>query len=520
MNDLNKDLVFEKLLKYGLFPEKISKIFNSESFGSYVLTNGLELYQNNHFSDIKFRLTRNNNAPRLLSIPHPAPYYKLCNQLKNNWDKISIALGDFEEYRNRSMIIPTPNNLNKRLVSMLTYERRKDVKFLILDKSFKAKYFIHADIANCYPSIYTHSVPWALVGKTVSKRTMLNKDLWYNKLDASIRYVQRNETVGIPIGPDTSTIISEIILSQIDKKLSKYNYFRYIDDYKCYCNNKDEAENFINDLSKELESYNLRLNQKKTEITKLPLPFDEDWINELKKFSSFFLNYDELKNKHINILSQFFDLIIKLVNEYPDDSPIRYAVKLLANKTFKENDVYAYVILNLSRICFIYPYFIDVFDDIFTKNTITQKLKSNVEIEINSLLKEHLNYLRSDVSLWGIYLAIKYDFEIENFEEYSNSLIEDRDCLPVLLCYYYSVNKKIDTKKYIHLISTLIEEQVEDEWWVYIYEIMILNKAKTNLKKVKYRDFYLKMIEQKISFVNGDIFRFKIAKNQTTDFPF
>lgn len=520
MKDLHEDIVFEKLLKFGLFPEKISKIFTSDSFGNYALANEIKIYQSVHFSDIKFRLTRNNNAPRLLSIPHPAPYYNLCKQLKNNWKQISNALGDYEDYKNRSMIIPRPNNLNKRLVSMLSYERRKDEKFLILDKSFKAKYFVHADIANCYPSIYAHSVPWALVGKIISKSTAITNGLWYNDLDKAIRYIQRNETVGIPIGPDTSSIISEIILSQIDKKLSKYRYFRYIDDYKCYCNNKNEADNFINTLSKELEYYNLRLNQKKTEILNLPLPFDEDWVNELKTFSSIFLNDEVLRNKHINVLSQFFDLIIKLVNKYPDDSPIRYAVKVLANKTFNDNDVYAFVILNLSRICFIYPYFIDVFDDIFKKNTITKKLKSNVEVEINSLLKEHLNYQRSDVALWGIYLAIKYDFKIDNFENYSNSLMEDRDCLPALLCYYYSIKKAIDTKKYIQLIDKLIEEQVEDEWWVYIYEIMINNKTKTALKKVKYRDFYLQLIRKKVTFVNEDIFKFEITNEPLIDLPF
>ena len=84
MKGLDKEIVFEKLLKYGLFPEKLNKIFSSEDFGEYVIEKGLIDHQNVFFSDIKFRLTRNNNAPRLLSIPHPAPYYNLCFKIKEN----------------------------------------------------------------------------------------------------------------------------------------------------------------------------------------------------------------------------------------------------------------------------------------------------------------------------------------------------------------------------------------------------------------------------------------------------
>lgn len=506
MKKLNKDLVFEKLLKFGLFPEKTTKIFSSESFGDYAIKNGINEYQNSFFSDVKFRLTRNNNAPRLLSIPHPAPYYNLSKEIKNNWEEISKSFGLYDDYKNTSMIIPKPNNLNKRLVTMLSYDRIKDEKFLILDKSFKAKYFVHADITNCYPSIYSHSIPWALVGKIESKTNAQDQDLWYNKLDKAIRNVQRNETVGIPIGPDTSSIISEIILSQIDKKLSKYKYFRFIDDYKCFCSSKNEADNFINSLSKELEFYNLRLNQKKTAISQLPKSLDDEWINELKFFINVFLNEGELKNKHINMLSQFFDLIIKLVKKYPDESPIRYAVKVLSNKKFIDNDVYAFVVLNLSRICYIYPYFIDLFDDIFTENGITQKLKSSIEDELNSLIYEHLQYSRSDVALWGVYLSFKFDFVIKDFEGYSNKLISERDCLPVVLCYYYSIKNGLDIKKYIKLVNDLISEQIEDEWWIFIYEVMINHKNKPVFKKIRYRDLYLKLINNKISFVNSDLF--------------
>ncbi len=317
---LNENEVYEKLLDYGMFPEKLASIFTSEKFGKWARKHGITLYQKKAFSNVTFHLTRNNNAPRILNIPHPIPYFRLCKQIKENWDKIAQRIGEVDDYTNRSMIIPKPNNLSKRLVSMLSYDRNKDEKFLILEKSFKAKYFVHADIANCYPSIYSHSIPWALVGKQEAKDKMLDKTKWYNKLDVAIRGVQRNETVGLPIGPDTSSIISELVLSRVDLALSRYKYFRFIDDFKCYCNSKEEADNFIKNLSKELEEYHLRLNQKKTEIIELPKTIEEDWVRDLKAYANKFLKEEEFSKSDINFISEFIDLSIKLTKErhYPN----------------------------------------------------------------------------------------------------------------------------------------------------------------------------------------------------------
>jgi hypothetical protein len=36
--------------------------------------------------------------------------------------------------------------------------------------SIGSRYVVKADISNCFPSIYTHSIPWALVGKESAKK--------------------------------------------------------------------------------------------------------------------------------------------------------------------------------------------------------------------------------------------------------------------------------------------------------------------------------------------------------------
>ena len=86
-----------------------------------------------------------------------------------------------------------------------------------------SKYLVNADISTCFSSIYTHSIPWALVGKETSKENKGNRQEWYNDLDFYVRNTKNGETHGLLIGSHTSNLLSEIILTSIDHELSCKN---------------------------------------------------------------------------------------------------------------------------------------------------------------------------------------------------------------------------------------------------------------------------------------------------------
>jgi hypothetical protein len=144
-----------------------------------------------------------------------------------------------------------------------------------LDMSFGAKYLVDADVSSCFPSIYTHAIPWALVGHPHSK-SHRGPTEWFNQVDWCQRHLKRNETHGVPVGPATSNIINEVILGKVDQALTTagYKFVRYIDDYKCYCPSRDKADEFLRDLERELGAYLLLLNTKKVTVEELPLPTD------------------------------------------------------------------------------------------------------------------------------------------------------------------------------------------------------------------------------------------------------
>lgn len=189
-----------------------------------------------------------------------------------------------------------------------------------------AHFLVKADIATCFPSIYTHSIPWALHDISEAKKNR-SLELAGNLLDKCTQCTRDKQTNGLLIGPHSSNIISEIILTKIDLQLQRkyHKVTRHIDDYCFYAKSFDEAEQFIKDLGLELRAYEMSLNEKKTKILSLPRPSEDDWILVLKRHS---LPIDgELKFKDIRL---FIDRALSCAHAIDKSTPLNYAIKMLS----------------------------------------------------------------------------------------------------------------------------------------------------------------------------------------------
>ena len=71
-------------------------------------------------------------------------------------------------------------------------------------------------------------------------------DSWANKIDKLLQKVSDGETHGLLIGPHSSNVVSELILTVIDANLYNkgYRFIRNIDDYSCYVASQQEGEDF------------------------------------------------------------------------------------------------------------------------------------------------------------------------------------------------------------------------------------------------------------------------------------
>jgi hypothetical protein len=85
----------------------------------------------------------------------------------------------------------------------------------------ECSFILKADISRFFYTAYTHSIPWAVLGKEKAKdwlihnRKRLNAH-WSSNFDTALQSCQSRETFGIPVGPDTSRIIAEILLAGVE----------------------------------------------------------------------------------------------------------------------------------------------------------------------------------------------------------------------------------------------------------------------------------------------------------------
>jgi len=187
-----------------------------------------------------------------------------------------------------------------------------------------ARYLLVTDISRFYHSIYTHSLPWALHTKATAKANR-NAPILGNLLDRALREAQDGQTNGIPIGPDTSFIMAEVLLSAVDQEFARRSPgahgLRYIDDYNLSFTNRSEAEAALHALQASLAHFSLALNPAKTRIVDLPTPIQPSWVVFLRsqRFSN---NPGAQETDLISHFSRAFDLRA----EHPDVHVLHYAI--------------------------------------------------------------------------------------------------------------------------------------------------------------------------------------------------
>ena len=153
----------------------------------------------------------------------------------------------------------------------------------IINSSTGASYLLRTDISRYYSTVYTHSIPWAIHTKAEAKAHKRDMSYIGNRIDHAVQNCQDGQTNGIPVGPDTSLLISELLCSSIDQDvMNTIRYksaFRYIDDYYLFFDNLSDAEKAFIELHKIIRSYGLELNFYKTKIIKLPELLEPQWVS-------------------------------------------------------------------------------------------------------------------------------------------------------------------------------------------------------------------------------------------------
>lgn len=287
------------LIRTAYLPSELPPLVTTKSFASFCRSQYVWLSsQTTQLGKIAgevetFSAPRTNGARRQLSVVNPICQLRLSLAITQYRNEISSTIK-----RSTLSLYSTQEDLaNDRAFSGLDFESRYSLQAKIASEY---PYFLRADISRFFYTIYTHSIPWAIHGKEQVKTQFFKSGAaakkkimadWTNAIDSGVQACQSRETFGLPVGPDTSRIIAELILSGVEQDpdfasmITGRPSYRLVDDYIIGFKKHEDAQAAERALRRALWRYNLQLNETKTGVFSTSLLVRERWRLELGAMS-------------------------------------------------------------------------------------------------------------------------------------------------------------------------------------------------------------------------------------------
>lgn len=266
-SDLPSYLSFEPVLN------GVEKVLGGKSYKDF------QSSKPSKFEHVNYKLLNNKDgrfAWRQYEIIHPAIYVSLVNLIcdPENWSLICARLASFQSgvvTCCSSPVVSLTHQTDKAEQISNWWQRLEQET---LRKSLEYSHILHTDVTDCYGSLYTHSIPWALHGKEVAKQK--DKD---SKLGADIDFHMQagryGQTNGIPQGSVLMDFVAELVLGYVDQVVTEklvgssvdYCILRYRDDYRILAPSDSRAEEILKVVSDALRTVGMRLGASKTSLS-------------------------------------------------------------------------------------------------------------------------------------------------------------------------------------------------------------------------------------------------------------
>lgn len=244
------------------------------------LLNKKDVYAAKEYDGVNYVLFGNKDgkyAWRKYELVNPLIYTSLVNIITevDNWNIICKRFKDLRHKHQIScMSVPVLPDYNKKQKASQVSEWINEIEKEAIRLALDYEYVYQTDITDCYGSIYTHSIVWAIHGKKIAKKKRKYDDLLGNKIDHHLQAMSYGQTNGIPQGSLLLDFIAEILLAYADDELFKkinlqikpeqYHILRYRDDYRIFVRELGQGEIIMKALNEVMIELGLRLNTQKT----------------------------------------------------------------------------------------------------------------------------------------------------------------------------------------------------------------------------------------------------------------
>lgn len=505
-----KHLIQEKQPKPG---ETSQKIANKRFYPAYKKYDSSQL---TNFSIAKGSYTR-----RKLSFPNPLQMMNLSVKVVENWE----YLRDSCLVSNYSQSYPVEHKAKRTLRTKS--KSWNEFKFEIIEKSFDKKFELRLDISKFYPSIYTHSIPWALLGKEKSKSLFKIKNLpnatWGNmvatnnsdalnyllvdEIDTLVRNCNDRQSVGLPIGPDTSFLLAECIACSLDKEIENrlvnisHSGIRYYDDYYFYVSNVSEAEFILKTVLQVFNDFQLESNESKAQISTIPFKYIDEWAVKISMFKFSAIDKYEIRD--------FFTLLFEIISANKEHSSwiISYAlgrfeygrVKISRkNWDFFLNFLLKTILLDSSTLSQVFKIILSY------EKYLNSKGKEKIGNVLSTVIKDNVELNHSFEVSWSLWVFKSLEIKIE--VSLLRQILKSGDVTSILVSLDI-INSKLyfgGTPGVSHLNNSLTGLNLFESNWLLVYEAYVKKWLNFKNKNVLDSNTFLKFCnEYEVEFYNS-----------------
>ncbi|WHS94254.1 RNA-directed DNA polymerase [Sinorhizobium kummerowiae] len=494
----------QRFIDQGILPENLPPIFTTSKLWQHFSGSGTAYgITGKAVGDhAVYNASKRGGQRRVFSLPHPAFVRDLGLFYEKHWEDLRPLLERAPGSVSKPIFTPTGN----RHVRITPHSELPELRLRAFSRF---KYCLVTDIARFFPSIYTHTFPWAINGKSAAKGDTSSNSaaVFGNRLDFIFRNSQSRQTIGIPVGPDASKIASELLLSAVDNDfLSRYpitgrpTYVRHVDDYWIAGNSQEECERHLFHLRLALREFQLDINESKTKIISTKLVFADDWPFE---FDRELIDSLEGGRKHRNETLSILAKITEVAATSGDDGLIRHAIRLIdENRLWDTN--WSLLEHFVAQCAVQFPHSFDYVARVvawrkrINPSTLDAELWRHVAL---ATIEQNAPLGRDSEVVWALWLL--RELEVVLPRATTDLMLVNAGPIPLALLAHMSVNKlTADRRLRDKLIKKVRGNPIAGPLWPLSLELTHLGKAEPSWLQEKLPAYLLVLHQKRASIID------------------
>lgn len=321
----------DDLLRFGSLPEDAPPFMTTEGYADAFEAAGDIPYFTRRDTVTRtatYTASKRGFTRRAFGVPHPATLHDAAKFCATH----EAELFEFFRRSASELSIPVRTPGGGRAIAITSPARAEEARFA---KLAEHRFIVKTDISRFYPSAYTHSVPWAYHGREAAKRDRnpRSAEVFFNRIDLIIRNGQDGQTIGIPVGPDSSRLIAEVISTAIDRVFEEQTeeldvtVIRVVDDVWIGAHTLQDAELSLSRYRHAIRSFELDINDSKTHIYDRNFEFASQWAAQLE--IQFDEAFDGSVARRAEKLRALFDRAMRDTINANDDAIVKRCLRLL-----------------------------------------------------------------------------------------------------------------------------------------------------------------------------------------------